>query len=165
MRTIKLVTFCLLVASFSPQRGIAQDIGPGQMERFKAQKIAYFTQNLRLTPKESEKFWPVYNEYQEKRNEILMEKRKTTVYIRQNIKTMTDKELEKTADSYVLFESKLADLLTTYHQKFKEVLPIRKVLKLYQTENQFKTFLLKQIRDNQKRRNPRMNPNRNFNQP
>jgi len=166
MKTIKLLAFCLFLANFSLQKGEAQNLNQEQLDRFNAQKIAFFTQQLHLTPKESEQFWPVYNEYQDKRNEILMEKRKEIVNFRQNIKTMSDKEIEKAADDYVQFSKREADLLVAYHQKFKEVLPIKKVMKLYQTENLFKTFLLRQIRNNQKRRNNTgMNRNRQFNKP
>jgi len=166
MKPIKLFIICMLFVNFFSQKSLAQNLNQMQRERFNAQKIAFFTQQLHLTPKESEQFWPVYNEYQEKKNEILIERRKAFASFRQNIKTMSDKEIEQAADNYVLFNKKEADLLVTYHQKFKEVLPIKKVMKLYQTENQFKAFLLRQIRDNQeKRNNMRMNPNRQFHQP
>ena len=166
MRTIKLLIICMLIGNFFSQKGIAQNISQEQRDRLNAQKIAFFTQQLHLTPKESEQFWPVYNEYQRKRNEILMEKRKANIKFRQNMKTMSDKEMEQAVDDYVLLNQKEADLLVAYHQEFKKVLPIRKVMKLYQTENQFKAFLLRQIRDNQERHNKmRMNPNRQFNKP
>ena len=103
---------------------------------------------------------------QEQRNDILMEKRKANINFRQNMKTMSDKEIEQVVDDYVLLNKKEADLLIAYNQEFNKVLPIRTVMKLYQTENQFKTYLLRQIRDNQESRNKmRMNPNRQFNKP
>ena len=42
---------------------IAQERGK---ERIKAYKTAYITQELDLSSKEAEKFWPVYNEYDKK---------------------------------------------------------------------------------------------------
>jgi hypothetical protein len=32
-------------------------------ERIKAQRIAFITQRLALTPDEAQKFWPVYNQF------------------------------------------------------------------------------------------------------
>jgi hypothetical protein len=38
--------------------------GNGQrQEKIQALKIAFITQKLKLTPAEAEKFWPVYNQY------------------------------------------------------------------------------------------------------
>ena len=39
-------------------------------ERMKSAKIAFITDRLKLTPQEAEKFWPLYNEYEQQKNEI-----------------------------------------------------------------------------------------------
>ncbi len=57
-----------------------------------------------------------------------------------------DKEIEKLADNFVNSKIKDANLIKTYHGKFKNVLPIRKVLLLYWVEDQYKSHLLNQIR-------------------
>ena len=43
-------------------------------ERLESYKIAFFTQRLNLTPAEAEKFWPLYNQYQEKKIKIQQER-------------------------------------------------------------------------------------------
>lgn len=149
MKTIKIIVICLLFAGSTLTGGYAQNPNPDRMDRFNAQKIAFFTQQLHLTPKESQQFWPIYNEYQDKRNQILKEKREAISNFRKHVQDMSDKEIEESADNFVLYSKKEADLLVAYHQKFKEVLPIKKVMKLYQTENLYKTFLLRQIRSSQ----------------
>ena len=41
---------------------------PGKrMERIHAIKVAYLTDKLQLTSEQSEKFWPIYNRYEEER--------------------------------------------------------------------------------------------------
>lgn len=35
-------------------------------KEFEAQKVAFFTQEMELTPEEATKFWPLYNEMQQK---------------------------------------------------------------------------------------------------
>jgi hypothetical protein len=42
-------------------------------ERIKAQRVAFFTERMALTPAEAEKFWPLYNTYQSERNELIRE--------------------------------------------------------------------------------------------
>lgn len=145
----KLIFFgTFLVLSFGALT-YAQNIESEKLDRFNAQKIAYFTQRLQLSPDEAEKFWPVYNEFQQKRNELQiarLENNKNYILYKE---TLSDKETEIIADQFVEFSRKESDLLAEYHNKFKEILPIGKVMKLYEAEIQFKNFLLRQIRDRQ----------------
>ena len=62
------ILFCLSVVSWSQ--------GRGQLERIKAFKTGYLTQELDLSSAEAEKFWPIYNEYEKKMFELRVEKRK-----------------------------------------------------------------------------------------
>ena len=39
-------------------------------EKYKTEKVAFLTTNLDLTPQEAQKFWPVYNEMENKRESI-----------------------------------------------------------------------------------------------
>ena len=52
-----------LFALFLPQLSQAQD-------RIRALKVAFITDKLKLTPEESEKFWPVYNQYEAEQKRI-----------------------------------------------------------------------------------------------
>jgi len=40
------------------------------MEKLNAYKIAFFTKKMDLSSQEAEKFWPLYNEFQDKRSRI-----------------------------------------------------------------------------------------------
>ena len=53
----------------------------------------------------------------------------------------------KFADQYIGFEMALAELLDEYHVKFKEILPVGKVMKIYLADYEFKTYLLRRIRE------------------
>ena len=60
---------------------------------------------------------------------------------------MSDKEIEQTVDSEIIFRQKELDLQKEYHSKFKAVLPIKKVARLYQAEEQFKKVLLDKLKE------------------
>ena len=139
--------------------GLTQDIPKSTMERFNSQRIAFFTEKLRLTPKEAQVFWPVYNEYQSQKNNIIEQRRKLIRNLVQNQRTLSDSEIEKLGDEYIASLVMETELLQTYHSRFKEVLPIRKVMRIYTTENQFKNYLLRQIQQSQPRKKPGINPN------
>jgi hypothetical protein len=59
----------------------------------------------------------------------------------------SDKEIEEITEKHIRLMKEESDLLITYHEKFKEVLPISKVMKIYIAEEQYKTFLLRQLRN------------------
>jgi len=115
-------------------------------EQIETEKIAFFTEKIGLTLKEAERFWPVYNEYWDKKNAILQErKQKMNAYLN-GTRTFSNKELEELADSYVDYRMQKAKLLEEYHEKFKEVLPVEKVMRVYMADYDFKSYLLKKIK-------------------
>ena len=117
------------------------------LEKLNAYKIAFFTRRLNLTSQEAEKFWPVYNEFQDKRNSILLERQALNRNINQNELNMSDKEMIEAGDKHIALQVQEATLAQEYHKKFKEILSTQKVLRLYQAENQYKLLLLNEIKD------------------
>jgi hypothetical protein len=71
-------------------------------------------------------------------------------YFANNSENMYEKEMFQYADSYINYEMQLAELLKEYHEKFKEILPIQKVMKIYLADYEFKAYLLKKIRGSDK---------------
>jgi hypothetical protein len=119
-----------------------------QREQIASYKIAFITDQLRLTPEEAEKFWPLYNEFEEKRAaeqdellEMIPGRRGP------DPSTMSDEELDEFVLRKLQQEQNLINLKLTYYNKFKEVLPVRKVFKLYQSEMEFRKRLLERLRN------------------
>ncbi len=99
-------------------------------ENIEAQRVAFITQELNLTPEEAQKFWPVYNQYTEKLQESRKKRRQEMKESKENIDELSDKEVEKLVDEEISERQKELDLQKEYHAKFKAVLPIKKVAKL-----------------------------------
>ena len=148
---LKLIVILLVVLTFP---GISQELPRNSQERFNAQRIAFFTERLRLTPEEAQTFWPVYNEYQDEKSKIIEKRRELTRTLLENQRTLSDDKIEELGDEYVATVIEEAELLRTYHARFKEVLPAQKVPRIYQTETQFKNYLLRQIQQSQQHRSP-----------
>ena len=128
-----------------------EKIPPPQKKRdlIEAQKVAFITQQLDLTPKESQTFWPVYNEYQDKLRDLNKAHRiKTEAYAAQQ--NPTEKQAEEMVDAQIVHEQNLLDLKKTYLIQYKAILPEIKIVKLYKAEADFRKFLLKQLRDKRK---------------
>ena len=128
------------------------------LERLNAYKIAFFTKSLNLTSLEAEKFWPVYNEFQNRRTEIQQQRQQLNRRINQTGMTMSDSERSEAGDNLIGLEVNEANLSLEYHKKFKEILPPAKVLRLYQAENQYRQQLLNELKDNRPANNIRKGP-------
>jgi hypothetical protein len=116
-------------------------------ELVKAQKIAFFTEKLNLSSDEAQLFWPVYNEYWQKKNKIIDDRRNAMKFCSENLEKLSDKEIERYGDMYINFHKQESDLLVEFNEKFKKVLTPEKVIKLYFADYEFKTYLLQQIRN------------------
>jgi Spy/CpxP family protein refolding chaperone len=117
-----------------------------KQEKFQSQKIAFITNKLKLTPKEAQAFWPVYNEYDSRKQNINQSRLKAVVKFQTEGVIFTEKESAELADQYIILQKQEALLAEEFNAKFKSVLPASKVLKLYQAELQFKRELLKLLK-------------------
>jgi hypothetical protein len=118
------------------------------LDKLNAYKIAFFTQRLKLTSSEAEKFWPVYNDFQNRRNTLQQERAMLNRNINQNDLNMSEKELIEAGDKLISYQVQEAALAQEFHRKFKEILSPTKVLRLYQAENQYRLQLLNELKDN-----------------
>lgn len=115
-------------------------------DMIKSYKIAFITDRLALTPEEAQQFWPLYNEYESSRETVQREMFKNDKLDDLDIDLLTEEEATEMADNQIIKAQKLLDLRKEYHMKFKSVLPVKKVLKLYQAERDFQHELIKKIR-------------------
>ena len=49
-----------------------------QIEKFNQERETYFTEELELTDAEAEAFWPLYNDFHNRKMKIIEEERNTT---------------------------------------------------------------------------------------
>ena len=147
--TIKsLLAFILLITttvSFSQNGRLLKQ----KKEQVKSIKVAYITNELNLTPDEATKFWPLYNEFEEKQNQIRREKLKA--HLNRIDDSDFDNLSEKEATILLAQMESSEDELHLLRKKFianlKSVLPATKILKLKKAEDGFNKKLLQQIRE------------------
>ncbi|MBK9330719.1 MAG: hypothetical protein IPM95_15790 [Sphingobacteriales bacterium] len=129
------VTTSLLAEPLPPE-------GQGN-EKIEALKIGFITNKLKLTPEESQKFWPVFNQYEAEKKQI----RQSTIGMVKELKEdgdFTNAEAEQAIAKYVEFKAKDLDLIKKYVSEFRKILPATKVAKLITAEEHFKKMLMKQ---------------------
>ncbi len=126
----------------------AQTANADAEKALKAEKVAFITSKLELTPKEAKKFWPVYDAYWDKKNEVLRERRALTGELTKIIEQSTDdKTLLAYADRYVENRQRETELLVELNEELKEILPPRKILLLYKANHEFKNYLLQKVQE------------------
>lgn len=127
----------------------------GKRDKIRTLKTAFITTELSLTQQEAEKFWPIYNAFDEKQFELRHEKMKS--YMKRmdfDLDTMPEKEaaillsqMENVEEETYLLRKKLVTDL-------KSVISSHKIIKLKKAEEDFNRNLLKQYRENrQSKRN------------
>lgn len=116
----------------------------------KAEKVAFLTKKLDLTQDEAKKFWPLYDEYWEKKIKILNDRRKLADDFIQNINNITDKEAVDYARRYVESQKRESDLIAEYNKLLLQILPPKKVMLLYQSNYEFKNYLLQKVQETKK---------------
>ena len=110
-------------------------------EQLESLKIAFLTKKLDLSPEEAQGFWPVYNEYSEKKREFRSRKKE-----RQNIQDLDEAQANEMIEKILNDKQKELDLDKTYVARFKEVLPAQKVIMVFALERKFKDEMLKDVR-------------------
>ena len=117
-------------------------------ERIKSLKIAFISQKLALTSEEAEKFWPIYNKYDDK----IMVLKEVQMKLRIQKRVGTDEEALKKIEEA---EEKEAEVMALKKKMRAELIPVisaEKVLKLEQLEQEFHRKLLEKLKD--RRGNP-----------
>lgn len=103
-------------------------------------KKEYLTKNLELTPQESEKFFPLYREYE-------MKKKNLRKSLRHDLKGAEHDASQASMDKIMSQEQEILDVQKEYVQKFRQFLPEHKIVKLLSVEKEFKKMLLEKLKD------------------
>ena len=129
-----LVIICLSSTIIFAQNELNQ-----KKENRQAQKVAFFTAKMNLNTEESKVFWPVVNEMENELKELKNKNAHGKMMLKdKKIEDFSDEELEDMMDARIQMGKEKVDILVKYHEKFKEVIPIRKLAKYYQTGTEFK---------------------------
>lgn len=135
----KLILLSLLL--FGSMAAQAQDRDEHR-EKIKALKTAHITEGLKLTPKEAQQFWPIYNDFEEKRRELYRRERADI----ENLDCMTENEATSKLNEYVEIEREDFLLKKKYYNDLRQVFSAKKIMQLKQLEEEFYRNLMREYR-------------------
>lgn len=142
---MKKIPLILILAFLTMIIGQAQNT---TREKLDAYRVGFFTKKMNLTSEEAEKFWPAYNNYQKKKNELQRERIMLVRDFNQNESALSDKELTEIGDNLIATFSRENEMAQEFHKKLRELLSPDKVIRYYQAENQWKAQLLNELQEN-----------------
>lgn len=130
--------YFVLVVLLLPLSQLAQN------DRVEQLRVAFITKKIELTETESEKFWPVYNEYNDKVKAI---RKNLRMSYRKRVEPLSEQDAE---DLYQLdLKSKQAevDVHKLYSEKIKAIIGAKKTVRLRVAEEEFKREMINTIKD------------------
>lgn len=135
--------FLLALISISAHAQLNEDLPPNaeRREEVRAVHDAFITRELDLSAKESQAFWPVYNEFLKKREDLKRERKKliSEASAAANHDAILEKLSKLDEDEY--------RLKVTYTQKLIPIIGAKRVIELERSERDFKRFLLHRLRE------------------
>lgn len=115
--------------------------------RLAAFRAEVFTRVLNLSPEEAQNFWPIYNEYTDKREQAQQELRSP-----KQLDQMSDAEVEEQIKRHFEMKQRELELEREAYQKLRKVLPLRKIAKLPAAEREFRESLVKKLQEARERK-------------
>lgn len=112
-------------------------------EKIKALKIAFISQKLNLTTEQAEKFWPIYNKYEDR----IVALKETQLKQRFQKKELTDEEALKQIEEAEAAEVEIMSLKKKMRAELIPVIGADKVVELQKIEHEFHKKLLEKLKD------------------
>jgi len=119
-------------------------------ERIEAAKIALITERLQLTPAQAEKFWPIYNEYSNKQDQIRREFNQAKS--KHNMQTATEEDNKRLLELGMQTKERTINLERMYSERLLQVIDNRQLLSLRKAESDFKVMIINRLREHQQKR-------------
>ena len=113
-------------------------------EKIKSLKIAFYTEKVGLSSEEAKVFWPLYNDYEQKREALHRQERSE---IRDRIAGKEDfSESEATAilNRYLELEEAQEELDKAFYRELASKLSAAKAIKLFRAQHEFRRKLLRE---------------------
>lgn len=148
-RSLALMLFASLAMCAFAQPDDEPMGGKGK-EKIAALKRAFITEKLELNSAEAEKFWPVYNEYEKKREALKKEIRKE--HIKSEAETLTDAEATAIIDFIDQKRKEEVDLDTKFLKDCLPIIGAKRTLHLAKLEREFQKAMMEKIKERRQER-------------
>lgn len=141
-KILGIIIISMIVGSlFGQNKKLTQE----KWREFEAQKVAFFTQEMNLTPEEAAVFWPLYNEMQKKLAEEGDRIRKCSRET--DAETLTEEQAATCIAEIQSAEKAIQEIKQEYYAKLIKAITAKKVWLMMEAEHKFKQKLWKKVVD------------------
>lgn len=148
-----IIGMCVICAASMAQPP-SEHLSPERMKEIRAQKSAYLTARLSLTPEEAQRFWPVYNEYDERTSALRRELHDLDRRSRNGEDTLTEADANAFMEQEIENRQKELDLLRRFQSDSKRLIGAVRTVELGRAERDFHREMLKRYRESGKGSRP-----------
>ncbi|NVK50470.1 MAG: hypothetical protein HWE09_11920 [Cyclobacteriaceae bacterium] len=135
---ILLFFFLVVSISFGQRRGAID------AERLETARVAFITTRLDLSTEQAEKFWPIFNEYNKKREANLKEIADLTP--RNQSDEITDEQAKELISKRFSIQRQMIDEEESFVKRVAEVISYQQILKLNGINRDFARMLYQRQR-------------------
>ncbi len=142
MKKIVMVLAFLLPFSWASIGAQPKDaLNPLKSSPLQKQKRSIITQNMTFTEQESKAFWPLYDEYQEGLNRLSDRTAALIMDYTKEYDSLSDEKVKALQDEFLRLDEERLKLKKGHLEKFRRVLPEKKVMRYFQLENRLEAIL------------------------
>ena len=132
----KVLIIATMLACFGISAQAHKGCGKDWKDKMNSEKIAFLTAEMDITPEEAQVFWPVYNQVEKEKDAAFEDVIKTYKALSAAVEQNAD--ISKCLDAYLKAQEKMRETDNNAAEKFKAILPVEKVAKLYLGEEKFR---------------------------
>ena len=150
--TILAALAAMVCMSASANASVADD----WKEKMMAEKIAFLTLEVGLTPEEAQVFWPIYNQVEKEKDEAMLNVIKAYKEMSKALEEKkSEKEVATLLDKYLEAQRRVNEIENGIAAKYKAVLPVEKVAKLYVADEKFRRQQIRKLHDSEGKPQPK----------
>lgn len=147
----RLLLFLTLLFSIGMSQ--AQNRGHHKKEyqqKIKAYRVSYFTEKLDLTVEEAEKFWPLYRQYDKRKDSLHQSYFHRHKTLRDSLSEITEEQALQLLEQQLHKETLLLQQKKEQIEAFTRIIGPRKTFKLMHLEHRFRQRLIEKIQKKEK---------------
>ena len=115
-------------------------------KKIESLKTAFITDALSLNKKEAQKFWPIYNYYEKKKDSLYEDKWCRVKNGLNTIENIEEKKAEELLDTYLQMKEERLELRKSFIEELKKLISNKKILMLKKAEHDFHKMLLEKYK-------------------
>lgn len=140
MKNLRLIA-CLLFLTLG--YGALAQRPPVDREKLQAARVAFITTRIDLKPEQAEKFWPIFNEYNDSREETMRQ----ISHLGKDMESISEEEAKSRIQKRFQLQSDLIKEEQAFVNEATKVLSSKQVLMLSNIARDFNRYLYQRGRD------------------